>query len=93
MFGCLFCGENEGNNETVETQDLSEDQDEDHAHKKPRLLSCSPHACVAHDADRKACCQPTQAYAQPSSEVEESPARTHTVAVSIFMITCSENLG
>lgn len=29
----LLCGENEGDDETIEAKDLSEDEDEDHAHK------------------------------------------------------------
>lgn len=78
MFGCLFCGQNEGNNEPIETQDLSENQNEDHAHKKPWLLSCAPHACVAHNANCEACRQPTEAHAQPSSQIEETPKHTET---------------
>lgn len=78
MFGCLFRGENEGNDEPVETQDLCENQNEDHAHKKPRLLSCAPHACVAHDANCEACCQPTETHTQPSSQMEETPKHTET---------------
>lgn len=78
MLGNLFCGKNKGNNEAVETQDLSENQDEDHAHKKPWLLSCASDTGVAHDADCEACCQPTQTHAQSSAEVEETPANTQT---------------
>lgn len=87
IFGCLFRGENEGNNKPVETQDLSENQDEDHAHKKPRLLSCAPHACVAHNANCEACCQPTEAHAQPSTQMEETPKHTQTSVVSTRDIT------
>lgn len=29
----LLCGEDKGNNEAIETQDFSEDQNQDHAHK------------------------------------------------------------
>lgn len=52
----LFCGENERNDESVETQDLSKNQDEDHAHEKPGLLSRASHACISHNADGEACC-------------------------------------
>lgn len=73
-----FCGEDESNNEPIETQDLSKNQNEDHAHEKPWLLSCAPHARVADNADRKTCCQPAEAHAQPSSELEETPAQRDT---------------
>lgn len=85
--GVLFRGEDEGDDEPVETQDLGENQDEDHAHKKPRLLSCAPHARVAHDANCEACRQPTEAHAQPSSQMEETPKHTHT------QIKCSSAQG
>lgn len=77
LFGHLFRGENQGDNEPVETQDLSENQDEDHAHEEPGLLSCAPHACVSHNADCEACCQPAQSHAQSGSQVEETPKHGH----------------
>lgn len=70
----LLRGEDEGDNEPVQTQDLGENQDEDHAHEKPGLLGRSPHAGVAHDADGKAGRQAAQAHAQPGAQVEETPA-------------------
>ncbi len=79
MFGGgLFRGQNKGNDEPVETQDFSKNQNEDHAHKKPRLLSCAPHARVTHDADGETCCQSTEAHAQPSSQMEETPKDKET---------------
>lgn len=70
----LFCGQDEGNDEPVETQDLSEDQDEDHAHEEPGLLRRASHTCVAHDADGKAGCQSAEAHTQPGAQIEETPA-------------------
>lgn len=70
--GVLFRGEDEGDDEPVETQDLSENQNEDHAHEKPGLLSRAPHARVAHDADREARRQPAEAHAQTGSQMEET---------------------
>lgn len=99
MFGWffLFRGENEGDDEPVETQDLSENQDEDHAHKKPRLLSCSPHACVSHDANSEACCQPTEAHTQPGTQMEETPEHQekrvsqHQEGLRLQNTECSES--
>lgn len=59
----LFGGENEGDDEPVEAQDLGENQDENHAHEKSRLLSRAPHAGVAHYPDGEAGRQPAQAHA------------------------------
>lgn len=72
-FALLLRGQNEGDDEPVQTQDLSKNQNEDHADEKPGLLSCAPHAGVADDADSEACCQPTEAHAESGSEVEETP--------------------
>lgn len=69
----LFCGEDEGHDETVEPQHLGEDQDEDHAHEEPGLLGGAPHAGVAHDADGEAGRQAAQAHAQAGAQVQEAP--------------------
>lgn len=79
----LLRGENKSDDEPVETQDLSKNQDEDHAHKEPGLLSCAPHACVSHNADRKACRQPAEAHTQPRSEVQETPTHRCTLVSTI----------
>lgn len=47
----LFRVKVDGDDETVKTQDLCEDKDQDHAHEQPRLLCRSPDAGVADDAD------------------------------------------
>lgn len=73
----LFRGQDEGDDEPVETQDLSENQNEDHAHKKPRLLSRAPHASITHNADGEASCQSAEAHTQAGTQVEETPEHTH----------------
>lgn len=69
----LFCRQDESHDKTVKPQDLSEDQDQDHTHKKTGLLGCSSHAGVAHDADGKTSRKTAEAHAQTSAEVEETP--------------------
>lgn len=69
----LLCGEDEGNDETVEAEHFREDEDEDHAHEEPGLLGSAPHACIAHNADGKAGCQPAQAHTQASAQLKETP--------------------
>ena len=54
-------GENERDDETVETQDLGEDENEDHADIETRLLSCASNARVTDDADRETGRQTRQA--------------------------------
>ena len=47
----LFLGvEVDRHDETVETQDLGEDEDEDHADKESGLLGCASHPGVSHHA-------------------------------------------
>lgn len=71
--GHLFCRQDEGHDEAVKTQHLSEDQNQDHAHKKPGLLGCASHAGIAHDADGKPGCQTAEAHTQTSTEMQEAP--------------------
>lgn len=72
----LLCGEDEGNDETVEAEHFREDEDEDHAHEEPGLLGSAPHACIAHNADGKAGCQPAQAHTQASAQLKETLVET-----------------
>lgn len=69
----LFCRQDEGHDEAVETQHFSEDQNQDHPHEKPRLLGGASHAGVAHNADGEPSCQTTEAHAQTSTEMQETP--------------------
>lgn len=86
--GCLFRGQNEGDNEPVETQDLGENQDEDHAHKEPGLLSRAPHAGVAHDADGKTCRQAAEAHAEPGAQMQEAPEHRRDGYVTLNTSWC-----
>lgn len=69
----LFCRQDEGHDEAVEPQHLGENQDQDHAHEEPGLLSGASHARVAHDADGKPSCQAAQAHAQAGAKMQETP--------------------
>ena len=71
--GPLLGGEDEGHDEAVQTQDLGEDQDQDHAHEEPGLLGRTPHARVPHDADGEARGQAAEAHAEAGPQVEEAP--------------------
>lgn len=74
----LFCGQDEGHDEAVEPQHLGEDQNEDHAHEEPGLLSGAPHTGVAHDADGEPGRQAAQAHAQAGAKVQEAPVGEET---------------
>ena len=69
----LLGGEDEGYDEAIQTQDLGEDQDQDHANKEPGLLGRTPHTCVPHDADGEARGQAAEAHAEAGPQVEEAP--------------------
>lgn len=68
----FLCVEVDGDNEPVETEDLSENKDEDHSHEEPGLLSCPPNSCVTHDADSVACSQSRQTNGQTGAQVNEA---------------------
>lgn len=72
----LLCGQDEGNNETLETEYLSEDEDQDHAEEQLGLLGGAPHAHNPHNADGKAGYKPTQAHSQASTLLKEIPVET-----------------
>ncbi len=51
----LFCVEIDGDDEAVETQDLSENEDKDHADEESRLLGRSSDSGVTNNSDCVAC--------------------------------------
>lgn len=62
--------------ESVQTQHLSENQDEDHSNEESRLLCCSPYSSVTNDTDCKPGRQTTQTYCKSSTQVKESPGKS-----------------
>mmetsp|Transcript_93007 Transcript_93007/g.139605 ORF Transcript_93007/g.139605 Transcript_93007/m.139605 type:complete len:216 (+) Transcript_93007:34-681(+) len=62
-------GHHQAHDEAVQAQGLSEDEDQDHTHEQARLLRIRTDACVAHDANRKACCQGAHADREASTQV------------------------
>jgi len=67
----------------VETQDFSKDENQNHAHKDPRLFHVGPDALVAHDADAIAGRQAREADRQPARQVHE-PATVRLRVSSLF---------
>lgn len=84
----LLCGEDEGDDETVEAEHLGKDEDKDHAHEEPRLLGGATHARVPDDADGEACCQPAQAHTQARTELKETPVQTDAVIQGVSDEDC-----
>src|SRR3569833_3239035 len=52
----------------VETQHLSEDQNQYHAHEDPRLLHVGPASLVTDTPNAVACCPARHAHSQPTSK-------------------------
>jgi len=52
--GARLRGQDERHDQTVETQDLSEDEDEDHADVETWLLGSSANTSITHNANSKA---------------------------------------
>lgn len=78
----LFGVQEDGDDEAVQAQDLSEDEDEDHADEEAGLLGRAAHARVADDADGEACGQSGQPDGQPRTQVDEAPASRYRLNVS-----------
>lgn len=65
----------DGDDQSVETQDFSENQDQDHSDEQARLLGCSSHTCVTNDSDCEACSKTGEAHRQSSAEMHEASER------------------
>ena len=94
----LFGVQIDGDDEPVQTQDLCENEDEDHAHEEPRLLRRPSHAGVAHDADRVARGQAREADGQAGAQVDEAPGKKRkqrlTLSAATTPVDCkSESKG
>ena len=65
--------ENERNDEAVQTEDLGENEDEDHADEELGLLASTANTAVAHNADGVARGETRDADGETRAEVEEPP--------------------
>lgn len=64
----------QSHDKTIQPKHFSENEDQNHAHKQPRLLRRTTYASITHDANGKTSCQSAQPYAQSSSQVQERTA-------------------
>ena len=71
-------GHDQSDDQSVEPEDLSEDQDEDHADEQLGLNGCRPDRHVPHDPDRVPSTGAAQTDAQTGSEVHETPDNQNT---------------
>lgn len=69
----LFRVQVNGHNQTVETQHLGEDENQDHTDEQTRLLCCTTHTGITNDTDRKTGCQTREADRQTGTQVNETP--------------------
>jgi hypothetical protein len=65
----LGLGQNERNDEPVQTQRFTENENKNHADKKLGLLAVGPDPCVTNNTNRKAGRQRRQTARQTSSQV------------------------
>jgi hypothetical protein len=71
LFGC----ENKSHDETVQSQHFSKDKDEDHTHKKPRLLGRASNTRVSNNTNGEASSQTTKANREACSKMKEGSTR------------------
>lgn len=67
-------GEDEWDDETVQTQYFSKDEDQDHAYVETWLLGSAADTGVTDNADSEASSETREADAQASAQVMESPS-------------------
>lgn len=63
----------DGDDETVETQYLGEDENQDHTDEQTWLLSCTPDTGVTDDSDGETSSETGEPDRQTSTQVDESP--------------------
>lgn len=73
----LFGVQIDGNDESVQSQDLSENEDEDHSDEEPRLLRRSADTSVSDDADSIAGRETRQADGKSGAKVDKAPEKKH----------------
>jgi hypothetical protein len=64
--------QNEGNDETVKTQDLSENQDQNHSDEEPGLLGSSTHTGISNNTDSKTGGKSSKSDTETSTHVNET---------------------
>merc|ERR1711879_832986 len=62
-------GHDYAHDEPVQAERLCEDEDQNHAHKEPRLLCVRADACIANDANCQSCCQGAHANCEASAKM------------------------
>jgi hypothetical protein len=61
----------QGNNETVKTQDLGENENQNHSDEQPGLLGSSSHTSVTDDSDGKTSSHTRETDGETSTELDE----------------------
>lgn len=69
----------DGDDETVQSEDLGEDQYENHADEQPRLLGRPSDARITHDPDGEPGGQAGETHGQTRAEVHETSATQATI--------------
>merc|ERR1711879_42829 len=64
--------DDQGNNETVQTKSLSENEDEDHSDEEGRLLGGSAHSSISHNSDGHAGGKSAETHAESSTKMGEA---------------------
>ena len=84
-------GEDEWDDETVQTQYFSKDEDQDHAYVETWLLGSAADTGVTDNADSEASSETREADAQASAQVMESPSGKKVKLQKIFEMAVTLN--
>lgn len=66
-------GKDQSHNQPIQTKDLSEDKNEDHAHKQSWLLGCSAYSRITNYTNGKTGSQARQSDAQTGPKMNKAP--------------------
>jgi hypothetical protein len=81
----------DGHNQAIETQDLRENQHQDHTNEQAWLLSCSSYTSVTDDSNAETSSQASETDSQASTKVDETAGKVEKVHISRYLRTLSVN--
>jgi hypothetical protein len=76
-----------GDNQTIQTQDFSENENQNHSDIESGLLSCSANTCVTDNTNGKTSCHTSQTDSETSSELNESSVQRNLLT----QIVCNQD--
>lgn len=92
VYACssLFRVQVDGDDQTVQTQDFSENEDQNHTDKQSGLLGSTTDTGITDDTDGETGGKTGEAYSQTSTEMDEAPVSVRRTNVMLVLLLSGE---